>query len=121
MDGLQNMLLTFNRYSSMFLHAYEYLEHTESRDFCLRILADPSSDLHRYNAPSVDEIAVIVPGDKTHPVDPQDVVLHRRNGDLHFIHDHHCAYASLHYVLLFPFGTDGWTYHLLQKCRRTRS
>jgi hypothetical protein len=27
-----------------------------------------------------------------------------------FIHDHHVEYAPLHYVLLFPYGTDGWTY-----------
>ena len=37
-------------------------------------------------------------------------VLHPRG--LQFIHDHHHAYAPLHYVLLFPFGSPGWTYGL---------
>lgn len=64
-------------------------------------------DLQRYNAPSVNEIAVIIPSENSHALDPQDVVLHRRNGGLQFIHDHHHAYAPLHYVLLFPYRTSG--------------
>jgi hypothetical protein len=81
----------------------------------LRILADPSTDLRRYNAPSVDEIAVLIPGDQSNIVDPRDVVLHNRDGRLEFINDHHRAYIPLHYVLLFPHGTDGWTYRLPQE------
>lgn len=42
----------------------------------------------------------------------RDIVLHERDGDLQFIHDHHPAYAPLHYVLLFPYGTCSWTYKL---------
>ena len=76
------------------------------------MVADPTTDLRRYNAPSVDEIAVIVPGDQTRANDPRNIILHDRQGGLHFIHDHHHAYAPLHYVLLFPFGTPGWTYGL---------
>jgi hypothetical protein len=114
MEQLQDMLLSCNRYCALFLHAFEYLEHTPSRDFALHILADPTKDINRYNVPTVDEIAVIVPGDETSTVNPRDVILHGRNGGLHFIHDHHRAYIPLHYVLLFPFGSDGWTYDIPQ-------
>jgi Helitron helicase-like domain at N-terminus len=49
---------------------------------------------------------------KTNTVNRRDVVLHGRDGNLDFIHDHHRAYVPLHYVLLFSHGTDGWTYGL---------
>jgi len=110
MLSLQNMLLRVNRYSSMFFHAFEILQTTPSRDLGIRILADPSTDLRRYNLPSVDEIAVIVPGQQDHAMNPRDIVLQQRGGDHEFIHDHHYAYAPLHYVLLFPYGSPGWTY-----------
>jgi hypothetical protein len=110
MGSLQEMLLDCNQYSTMFLHALEILERIPSRDLGLHILADLSTDLRRYNAPSIDEIAVLLPGSEEHSVNPRDIVLHSHDGQLQFIHDHHKAYTALHYVLLFPLGTDGWTY-----------
>jgi len=114
MQSLQNILMQTNRYSQLFLHAFEILERTPSMDLGIRILADPSTDLRRYNAPAVDEIAVILPGEQTRALNPRDIILHHRDdeGNLQFIHDHHRAYAPLHYVLLFPYGTHGWTYGL---------
>jgi hypothetical protein len=109
---LQDMLLLTNWYKQIFLHAFEILENTPSRDLRIRILANPSTDLQCYNIPSVNEIAVILPGIQSHAQDACDIILHHCRGDLQFIHDHHHAYAPLHYVLLFPHGTPGWTYSL---------
>jgi len=114
MDSLQTMLMFSNKYNRLFLHTHEVLHRTPSTDMGLHILADPATDLRRYNTPIVDEIAVIIPGDDSVPLNPRDIVLHGRDGRLNFIHDHHRAYAPLHYVLLFPYGTDGWTYGLPQ-------
>jgi hypothetical protein len=78
-------------------------------------MADPSTDLRWYNAPSVDKIALIIPGDQTRadgPIDPCNINLHHCEGGLQIIHDHHHTYAPLHYVLLFPYGMAGWTYGL---------
>ena len=107
---LQNTLLDINRFVDLYFHSLEILDRMPSIDLQIRILADPSNDNHRYNTPSVNELAVVMPGDLSHALDPRDIVLHRRDGDLHFIHDHHPAYAPLHYVLLFPYSTPGWTY-----------
>jgi hypothetical protein len=114
MENLQNMLHDVNRYKHLFLHTFEVLQRTPSRDLAIAIVADPSTDLRRYNAPIVDEIAIVLPGDQCHAVNPRDIILHCRGGprDLKFIHDHHHAYAPLHYVLLFPYGTPGWSYGL---------
>jgi hypothetical protein len=114
MERLQDMLTWTNQYNLMFLHAYEILQRTPSHDLSLWILADPSTNLRQYNAPSIDEIAVLIPDDETIAANPRDVILHSRSGDLEFIHDHHHTYAPLHYILLFLHGTDGWTYGLHQ-------
>jgi hypothetical protein len=69
MDYLQNTLLQNNRYNALFYHSKEVLDCTPSRELHIRLLADPDMDLRRYNPPSENEIAVIVPGDETRAVD----------------------------------------------------
>ena len=120
MEALQNTLLDINPYKNVFLHAFEILQRIPSTDLSIRILADPSTDLRRYNIPTVDEIAIILPGQQDHAMDPRDIVLHNRRGNLEFIHDHNSAYVPLHYVLLFPYGTPGWTYGLPHKRTETQ-
>jgi hypothetical protein len=115
METLQQVLLEKHRYNVVFQHCFEVLQNNPANDLHIRLLADSSTDLRRYNAPTVDEIAVVVPGNEARPVNARDIILHRRDGDLQFINDHHHAYAPLHYVLLFPHGTPGWTYGLQQR------
>ena len=112
MEYLQNMLYEINQYKPLFFHAYKILRSTPSRELAIRIVADPKTDLRRYNAPTVDEVAIVISGLNSRAPQPRDIILHRRGGDLSFIHDHHAAYVPLHYVLLFPFGTPGWTYDI---------
>ena len=110
MRDLQDMLRDTHCYSAAFLHSFEVLQNTPSIELNLRIVTDPSTDVRRYNAPSANEIAIVIPGDGSHAVQPRDIVLENRGGNLQFMHDHHPDYVPLHYVLLFPYGTTGWTY-----------
>jgi hypothetical protein len=66
--------------------------------------------LRRYNLPTVnDEVAAIIPGDGSEEwSDHRDIVLRLNGGGLKHISHLHPSYASLHYVLLFPNGEDGW-------------
>ena len=91
------------------------------RDLAIQIVADPSTDLRWYNISTVQEVTVIIPGDHTLPVNPHNIILHQHEGNLQFIHNHHHAYASLHYVLLFPYGTTGWTNDLLVHANSDRA
>ena len=43
------------------------------------------------------------------PHGQRDIVLHRRDGHLERISENHRSYDPLHYVLLHPHGTDGWS------------
>lgn len=61
----------------------------------------------RFNAPTIDEVAIVIVGDQTQP---RDIVLHRRNEQLHRVLELHRSYDALQYPLLHWKGDDG--YHI---------
>ncbi|KAF8984062.1 hypothetical protein BDQ17DRAFT_1393890 [Cyathus striatus] len=70
----------------------------------------PGLNKHLYNLPSVNEVAMILPGDGS-TTDYRDIIVTKRNPEgkpLRRIHEGHPAYTPLHYVILFPFGENGW-------------
>ena len=79
------------------------------RDIQIRLHLQPGTDACRYNLPSADEIAVVIPGDGSENVqDSRDIVIQYQGGALRRISHLHQSYSSLHYVLLFPRGENGW-------------
>jgi hypothetical protein len=67
-------------------------------------------DQRRYNLPTENEgVAAIIPGDGSEECsDHRDIILCLNGGGLQQISHLHLSYSSLHYVLLFPNGEDGW-------------
>lgn len=61
----------------------------------------------RFNAPTLDEVAIVIVGDE---FKPRDIVLHRRDDRLVRIAETHRCYDALQYPILFWDGADG--YHL---------
>ena len=59
----------------------------------------------KYNLPSGSQVSALIPCEESGNL---DVVLHYKNGSVDRISSLHRSYDPLHYVLLFPFGTDGW-------------
>ncbi|KAG2743362.1 hypothetical protein P692DRAFT_20684379, partial [Suillus brevipes Sb2] len=63
----------------------------------------------RHNISTADEIAVIIPGDWSEEVsNKRDIILRLQGGELKRISQLSHAYSTLHYVLLFPSGEEGW-------------
>ncbi|KZP24540.1 hypothetical protein FIBSPDRAFT_929756 [Athelia psychrophila] len=115
MQILQGVISDSHYYAHLYKHAFEVLqEHGEVPDVHIRLRCAPNQDRRRYNLPTADEVAVILPGDGSQPTDSRDIILRLRwpDGPLQRISDGHPAYASLHYVLLFPHGEDGWHWEL---------
>ncbi|KZP22144.1 hypothetical protein FIBSPDRAFT_1018870, partial [Athelia psychrophila] len=115
MQILQNAISASHYYAHLYKHAHEVLrEHNDVPDVSIRLRCAPSQDRRRYNLPTADEVAVILPGDGSQPTDSRDIILRLRapEGPLQRISDGHAAYACLHYVLLFPHGEDGWHWDL---------
>jgi hypothetical protein len=108
MQGLQDMLLQHHQYAPIFKHAHEILHDYNGpiEDAEVRLRVAPGLDKRRYNLPTADEVAVILPGAQSKA--PRDIILRNRDGPLYQISDLHPAYAPLQYPLLFPRGENGW-------------
>jgi hypothetical protein len=110
MARLQHMLFITHRYAHDYRQAYEILrDYPDTPDTAVTLRVLPGQSSKVYTRPTSDEVAVILPGDGTAP-DRRDIVLRLRSpqNSLLRVDDGHPAYAPLHYVLLFPRGTDGW-------------
>lgn len=113
MQALQDMLSQSHPYTAKYQQAYEVLSQEEGgiqeAEVHLRVI--PGQDRRRYNLPTADEVAVIMPGEGEGGVDGRDIILRTRlpnQAPLYRISDRHPAYATLYYVLLFPHGEHGW-------------
>ena len=126
MQLLQDLLLHINGYASIYRHAFEILELFDAPDFSIRLSPAPGKHSGHNNLPTVDEVAVIIPG-QSNEGDSRDIILSRQpirrrqsddnNNQMHHanlqrISDGHPAYAPLHFVLLFPYGEPGWHWDL---------
>lgn len=63
----------------------------------------------RYNAPTVNEVAYLMPND---PVGQRDIILHTRADQLQRICKLHRTYDTQQYPLLIPHVTGGWSLRL---------
>lgn len=66
----------------------------------------------RFNLPQSREIAVLMPNER---VGHRDIVVQLRGGPVLNINEVHRMYDPLHYVLLLPHGTDGWSLQLKEE------
>ena len=106
LKNLQELLKQINPYVKDLLHVCE-IPDSDLKDGKLIIScqARPKGTHERtYNIQqSLSEVSVL-----TNSV-PSDLVLRKRGGGLEFIYDLHPAAQPLHFVLLFPFGTKGYS------------
>lgn len=65
----------------------------------------------RFNAPTIDEIVVIIVGTEC---DKRDIILHGRDSHLQRVSETHRWYDALQYPLLFWRGEDGYNFKIMQ-------
>jgi hypothetical protein len=113
MTQLQAMLNDTHPYVPLYKQAFQIMREKppeEQQNVTIRLRADRNQDMCRYNLPTAsDEVAAIIPGDGSEEQsDHRDIVIRLQGGGLKRISQLHPSYSSLHYVLLFPHGEDGW-------------
>ncbi|KAG5549105.1 hypothetical protein RHGRI_014469 [Rhododendron griersonianum] len=117
LQTIQDSLLQVNAFVGKFRHAYAVLNQLAStgQNLPAHLHYSSSKDRRRFNVPTTDEIAVVIPGDGTEVSGMRDIILHLRGDNgLMRINECHPAYLPLHYVLLFPRGELGWEPELKQ-------
>lgn len=110
-------LYEINPYIQIYKTAKERMYAAEASHEEMRIILNPQirlvmemgTDRRRYNLPTGSEVAVIIADDQGKS-DYRDIVVEDRNdSSLKPIHPDHPSYMPLHYVLLFPYGDDGYS------------
>ena len=113
MTEIQGVLNTSHPYVELYKQAFQIMREKPADQHdrvAVRLHAERNQDLRRYNLPTAnDEVAAILPGDGSEErSDHRDIILRLSGGGLRRISQLHPSYSTLHYVLLFPHGEDGW-------------
>ena len=106
LQTLQQMLKEVNPFVKDLLHVCEIPDEQLVEGKLIISCRERPRDAHerRYNAPqSLTEITVL-----TNSM-PGDMVLHKRGGGLQTVYDIHPSAQPLHFILLFPYGTKGYS------------
>ncbi len=105
MSHLQDLMQDVNPYVALYRHAYLIMKDKPREEYPnieVRLHVGDGTDGRWYNLPTVDELAAIIPGDGSEPVqNDRDIVLCMHDHSLKRISQLHPSYQSLHYVLLF--------------------
>jgi len=120
LERLQEMLMRECPFAQTFEMARQRFANNEE-NFQIHINGRATATLGRtYSAPTVDEVAAIVV-DPVSNDDPnfvphlkRDVATFRRNGSVEFMSECHRSYDAMHYVLMFPRGSNGWYVNMPQ-------
>ena len=116
--GLQEMLHEHHSYVKLFKYALEQIGHREDCRVVIRPENRPSGEhQRRYNAPTTDEVAIIITGEQH---GNRDIVLQKRSGHLQRISETHRAYDALQYPLVFWRGQDSYNFAIKQVNSETR-
>jgi hypothetical protein len=65
----------------------------------------------RYNAPTVDEVAVVMVAEE---INNRDIIIQRRSENLQRIAETHRSHDALQYPLIFWQGEDGYHFNIMQ-------
>lgn len=113
MRELTGVLHASHHYATLYQHAWQRMRDNSPdglQNLSIVIRQNCNDDRHRYNRPTSDEIAVIIPDNS---VDMQrEIVLFKQGGGFKRIDAWNPAYACLHYVLLFPYGEHSFQRHI---------
>jgi hypothetical protein len=105
-DNLRDVIRTVNPFVNMYRQVY-HLSTFSQTAFDLHIRADAPGRV--YNAPTVGEVAALIPRHSDDGVGSRDIRIHLSGGGIKRLDSDHVAYLPLQYVLLFPFGELGWS------------
>ncbi|UYV67936.1 hypothetical protein LAZ67_5002546 [Cordylochernes scorpioides] len=110
-QGLQRMLHQHNLLVQQFKTALENLPSDAYRVVVNADRTPPGQHPRRYNAPTADEVAVVLAGNQ---FCSRDIVLHQRDNLLQHVSDTHRFYDALQYPLIFWKGQEGYSFHIPQ-------
>ena len=114
---LQQMLHNNNTYVRSFKYALENIQNSEYQFVINADTRPPNEHARRFNAPEVNEVAMILAGEQC---GKRDIIIKFRDNKVQRIYDTHRSYDALQYPLLFPGGQDGYHFGIPQSRENSR-
>jgi hypothetical protein len=108
LQTLQDVLHRHHVYVGIYKQALEIMATLPAERRQVHLQYNAQTDGRRYNLPTADEVAILIPGDGSRATDRRDIILRERLGGLYRINEGHPAYYTLSYPLIFPRGEHGW-------------
>ena len=112
MYRLGGLISDHHRWAHFFRQAHEVFQSSNADQLTLRLTINQNNDCRRYNLPTSDEVAAVIPGDGTQVSASRDIVLYKQDGSLQRVNEGSAMYESLQYPLFFIYGEDGYHYDL---------
>ncbi|KAH1241604.1 ATP-dependent DNA helicase pif1 [Glycine max] len=113
---LSEMLDEFNVHAKTFRMVRDRLRDVQVDNIKLKLIANCEKDGRTYNVPTVPEVAALIVGDFD-ANSKRDIIIETQHGQLQRIHELHSSYLALQYLLLFPYGEDGYRPDIIQSSR----
>ncbi|KIH47189.1 hypothetical protein ANCDUO_22754 [Ancylostoma duodenale] len=114
--SLQRMFHQHNNLVKVFTTALERMPTDEYRVVIRADKTPVGEHERRFNAPTVNEVAVVMVGDE---FDRRDIIIQKRNDSLQRISETHRSYDALQYTIIFWEGEDGYHFNIMQTDPRT--
>ena len=111
---LGEMLDDHNVHAKSFRMARDRLTDSQVDNVKLRLITSREKDCRTYNLPNVSEVAALIVGDFDGD-SRRNIIVETQNGELQRIDELHSSYLGLQYLLLFPYGEDGYRPDILHR------
>ncbi|XP_055543188.1 uncharacterized protein LOC129728760 [Wyeomyia smithii] len=106
---LQELLHEHNALIRLFKTALQVMPSDDHRIVIRADKRPTGSHERQFNAPTMDEIAVVISGENA---ESRDIVLKRTDGQLQSVYETQRSYDSLQYPLMFCYGEDGYHFQI---------
>jgi len=113
-SNLQKMLDDNNCHAKSFRMARDRLKQNNVPNLKLKLILDRRTNGRIYNQPTVSEVTALIVGDIDSAA-RSDIIMERQSGRLERIDEFHPAYLAYQYLLLFPYGEDGYRDDVLHR------
>ncbi|KAI7960258.1 hypothetical protein MJO29_005326 [Puccinia striiformis f. sp. tritici] len=120
MFHLQAELNRINPFAKWYRTHQQILRHNPAPKLVLKTIDSAKFNAKTYNKPTVEEIAMVIHDGQDDRIDPRDIVLHDKAGEIRHMTDEHSAYLPLRYPVLFLAGQGGWVKGLPPTSSRRR-
>ncbi|KAJ4839059.1 hypothetical protein Tsubulata_021847, partial [Turnera subulata] len=108
LEDLKNMLDEHNVLVQSFRVARERYAKDDAGEFRLRTIRSREKCGTQSNTPTNSEVSMLIVGDLDKKAVHRDIIMEHKQKGLQHITELHSSFVSMQYLLLFPYGEDGY-------------